>query len=72
MQLIHNGNVIMSNEYDTIAKPITAWAVEVNGKIDPSVCTTRAAARYIRRLKSKNGTVDAHVRKVIIQVVKGR
>ena len=52
--------------------PITAWTVEVNGKIDPSVCTTRAAARYIRKLKSKNGTVDAHVRKVIIQVVKGR
>jgi hypothetical protein len=53
-------------------KPIIAWTVEVNGKIDPSVCTTRAAARYIRKLKSKNGTVDAHVRKVIIQVVKGR
>ena len=27
---------------------ITAWTVEVNGKIDPSVCTTREAARYIR------------------------
>ena len=52
--------------------PITAWAVEIEGKIDPSVCTTRAEARYIRRIKSKNGTVDAHVRKVEIQVVKGR
>lgn len=72
MQLIYNGEVIMTNEGDGIAKPITAWTVEVNGKIDPSVCTTRAAARYIRKLKSKNGTVDAHVRKVIIQVVKGR
>ena len=53
-------------------KSITAWTVEVNGKIDPNVCTTRAEARYIRRLKSKNGTVDAHVRKIEIQVVKGR
>ena len=53
-------------------KPIAAWTVEVNGKIDPSICTTRAAARYIRRLKSKNGTVGAHVRKIEIQVVKGR
>ena len=53
-------------------KSITAWAVEIEGKIDPSVCTTRAEARYIRRIKSKNGTVDAHVRKVEIQVVKGR
>lgn len=52
-------------------KPITAWTVEVNGKLDPSVCTTREAARYIRRLKSKSGTVHAHVRKVVIQVVPG-
>ena len=50
---------------------ITAWTVEVNGKIDPSVCTTREAARYIRRLKSKSGTIAAHVRKVVIQVVPG-
>ncbi len=54
-----------------IGAPITAWTVEVNGKIDPSVCTTREAARYIRRLKSKSGTVAAHVRKVVIQVVPG-
>lgn len=59
------------NEGDGIGRPITAWTVEVNGKIDPSVCTTREAARYIRRLKSKSGTVSAHVRKVVIQVVPG-
>ena len=72
MQKTFQQKPITSNEVSGIGSPITAWTVEVNGKIDPSVCTTRAAARYIRKLKSKNGTVDAHVRKVIIQVVKGR
>lgn len=67
-----NQKPITSNEVSRINSRITAWAVEIEGKIDPSVCTTRAEARYIRRIKSKNGTVDAHVRKVEIQVVKGR
>ena len=68
----NNQKPITSNEVSGIGSPITAWAVEIEGKIDPSVCTTRAEARYVRRIKSKNGTVDAHVRKVEIQVVKGR
>ncbi len=59
------------NPGDGIASPITAWAVEIDGKIHPNICTTRATARHIRRLKSKSGTVAVHVRKVTIQVVPG-
>lgn len=74
MQLIHNGNVIMTNEGGSIAKPITAWAVEIEGKIDPlDIYPTRASARYVRNAEVKLGHASkASVRKVVLQVVPGR
>lgn len=55
-------------------KPITAWAVEIEGKIDPAdVYPTRASARYIRNVEARSGFVQkATVRKVVLQVVQGR
>ena len=62
------------NEGDGIAKPLTAWAVELDGKIyTEDVLPTRAVARYIRNVEAQSEFVkSAHVRKVQIQVVKGR
>lgn len=74
MQLIHNGEVIMTNEGDGYAKPITAWAVEIEGKIDPlDVYPTRATARYVRNAEASMGLYKrVHVRKVELTLVKGR
>lgn len=55
-------------------KPITAWAVEIEGKIDPAdVYPTRATARYVRNAEASMGLYKrASVRKVVLQVVPGR
>ena len=55
-------------------KPITAWAVEIEGKIDPAdVYPTRATARYVRNAEAAMGLYKkASVRKVVLQVVPGR
>lgn len=56
-------------------KPITAWAVEIEGKIDPAdVYPTRASARYVRNqlLKHEPFIKKASTRKVVLQVVPGR
>lgn len=57
-----------------INKPITAWAVEVNGKIHPcDVVRTRANARLIRNNEVEAfPSVKAHVRKVLIVPIGGR
>lgn len=55
-------------------KPITAWAVEIEGKIDPDfVFNNRATARYVRNTEASMGLYKrASVRKVVLQVVPGR
>ena len=62
------------NVGEGIAKPLTVWAVELDGKIYPEdVLPTRAVARYIRNVEAKNEFVKkATVRKLILQVVPGR
>lgn len=62
------------NEGVGLSQPITAWAVELDGKICPEdVLPTRAVARYIRNVETKSEFVKkATVRKVILQVVPGR
>lgn len=55
-------------------KPITAWAVEIEGKIDPlDVYPTRATARYVRNAEASMGLYKrVHVRKLQLLPVKGR
>ena len=55
-------------------KPITAWAVEIEGKIDPAdVYPTRATARYVRNVEASMGLYKkVSVRKVELTTVKGR
>ena len=55
-------------------KPITAWAVEIEGKIDPDfVFNNRATARHVRNTEASTGLYKrASVRKVVLQVVPGR
>ena len=59
---------------DSSRKPITAWAVEIEGKIDPAdVYPTRAAARYVRNAEARMGFYKkVSVRKVQLLPVKGR
>jgi len=55
--------------------PIIAWAVEVNGGIEPSnIFETRSTARWIRNASLIEYEEDAklHVRKIAIQVIPGR
>lgn len=54
--------------------PITAWAVEIEGKIDPAdVYPTRDTARYVRNAEASVGLYKrVHVRKVELTPVKGR
>ena len=48
----NNQKPITSNEVSGIISPITAWAVEIEGKIDPlDVYPTRATARYVRNVE---------------------
>lgn len=65
---------VNKNEGEGLGKPVTAWAVELDGNIDiGDVFSTRATARYIRTLEEQQGMVKkAHVRKVQIVPVKGR
>lgn len=65
---------VNKNEGDGYAKPITAWAVEIEGKIDPAdVYPTRATARYVRNAEASMGLYKRiHVRKVQLTPVKGR
>ena len=55
-------------------KPITAWAVEIEGKIDPlDVYPTRATARYVRNVEASMGLYKKiSVRKVNLVPVPGR
>ena len=57
-----------------IQKPITAWAVEIEGKIDPDfVFNNRAVARHVRNTEAAMGLYKkASVRKIVLQVVPGR
>ena len=60
---------------DSSRKPITAWAVEIEGKINlADVYPTRANARYVRNylLKHESFIKKASTRKVVLQVVPGR
>ncbi len=70
----NNQKPITSNEVSGIGSPITAWAVEIEGKIDPyDVYPTRATARYVRDAEVRGGFVKkASVRKIVLQVVPGR
>lgn len=62
------------NEGIGLGKPVTAWAVEIEGKIDPAdVYPTRATARYVRNAEAAMGLYKKiSTRKVVIQVVDGR
>lgn len=64
----------ISKEGYGLSTPITAWAVELDGKIYPeNVLSTRAVARYIRNVEARSEFVKkVTVRKVILQVVPGR
>ena len=55
-------------------KPITAWAVEIEGKIDLlDVYPTRAVARYVRNAEASMGLYEkVSVRKVNLIPVPGR
>ena len=55
-------------------KPITAWAVEIEGKIDPAdVYPTRATARHVRNAEASVGLYKKiSVRKLQLIPVKGR
>lgn len=68
------GKPITPKGVSGINSPITAWAVELDGKIYPEdVLPTRAVARYIRNVEARSELVKkATVRKLILQVVPGR
>ena len=55
-------------------KPITAWAVEIEDKIDTAdVYPTRATARYVSNKEASMGLYKkVSVRKVELTLVKGR
>jgi hypothetical protein len=61
---------------DSSCKPITAWAVEIDGSLGDhiAVIPTRAMARQVRNQLIKYDPVitKATVRKVVLQVVPGR
>lgn len=58
----------------TTKKPITAWAIEIDGKIDTlDIYPTRATARYVRNTEADVGLYKKiSTRKVEIKVVNGR
>ena len=70
----NNQNPITSNEVSGIISPVTAWAVEIEGKIDPlDVYPTRATARYVRNVEASMGLYKkVSVRKVNLIPVPGR
>ena len=59
---------------DSSRKPITAWAVEIEGKIDPDfVFNNRATARHVRNTEASVGLYKKiSVRKVNLVPVPGR
>ena len=65
---------ITSNEVSGIGSPITAWAVEIEGKIDPDfVFNNRATARHVRNAEARMGLYKKiSVRKLQLLPVKGR
>ena len=65
---------ITSKEVSGISSPITAWAVEIEGKIDPDfVFNNRATARHVRNTEASVGLYKKiSVRKVQLLPVKGR
>ena len=65
---------LISKEGDGIAKPITAWAVEIEGKIDPDfVFNNRATARHVRNTEASVGLYKKiSVRKINLVPVPGR
>ena len=70
----NNQNPITSKEVSGISSPITAWAVEIEGKIDPDfVFNNRATARHVRNTEASMGLYKkVSVRKVELTTVKGR
>lgn len=70
----NNQKPITSNKVSGISSPITAWAVEIEGEIDPAdVYPTRATARYVRNAEASMGLYKrVHVRKIQLLPVKGR
>ena len=65
---------IPSKEVSGIGSPITAWAVEIEGKIDPDfVFNNRATARHVRNTEASVGLYKKiSVRKLQLIPVKGR
>ena len=59
---------------DSSRKPITAWAVEIEGKIDPDfVFNNRATARHVRNTEASVGLYKKiSVRKINLVTVPGR
>ena len=70
----NNQKPITSNEVSGISSPVTAWAVEIEGKIDPDfVFNNRAVARHVRNTEASMGLYKkVSVRKVNIIPVPGR
>ena len=65
----------IQNEGYGLGKPVTAWAVEIDGDVDAShIFPTRSLARFIRNRILENDPVimKATTRKVVLQVVPGR
>ena len=62
------------NEGDGYVKPITAWAVEIEGKIDPDfVFNNRATARHVRNTEASVGLYKKiSVRKINLVPLPGR
>ena len=61
--------------YASKRKPLTAWALEINGEIDTTdIYSTRARARAVRNdfAEFYGDDAKASVRKVLITSVKGR
>ena len=70
----NNQKPITSKEVSGISSPITAWAVEIEGKIDPDfVFNNRATARHVRNTEASVGLYKKiSVRKLQLIPVKGR
>ena len=69
----NNQKPITSKEVSGISSPITAWAVEIEGKIDPDfVFNNRATARHVRNTEASVGLYKKiSVRKLQLIPVKG-
>ena len=74
MQKTSQQKPITSNEVSGISSPITAWAVEIEGKIDPDfVFNNRATARHVRNTEASVGLYKkVSVRKINLVTVPGR